>query len=206
MKILASFDDACIEDLYVAELMEKYKIPAIFYFPVYPELCNERKGRQSLTLEEQQQIADKFEIGSHTLTHPLLTRIKPGIARTEITNSRLMLQDRFKQDITSFAYPRGYSNPELQVMVQEAGYTNARSTVVGYIHPSENSFFTQTTVHVGCNRKEYGGQSWYEYALYMYGEARKIKNSVFHFFGHGWELEKNNAWDEFEMLLQVIKI
>jgi peptidoglycan/xylan/chitin deacetylase (PgdA/CDA1 family) len=203
VRIQASFDDGTIEDLYLAELMQKYEIPTIFYWPVYPERVNEIKGRDSLTMTDMKIIAQQFEVGSHTLTHPLLTRIADHLAWAEIDYSRKMLQDRFGQEIKSFAYPRGYANSTLQLMVKEAGYSDARSTLVGYIHDSENAYFTQTTLHI-APRKEYGGLSWLEYGRRMLKQARKTKDSVFHLWAHGWEIEKNHDWDDFELFIKEL--
>lgn len=189
MKIKTSWDDATVQELQVAESLIKYGFEenTIFYFPVMPQVVNEPKGRTSLTEKQQQGIAELFEIGGHTITHPLLTRIPLDSCVPEVVDSRKMLQEKFVQDINSFAYPRGYANPEIQMMVKQAGYTNARSTLVGYIHDSENAFFEQTTVHVGCDRKEYGGLNWYEYAIKMLDECIKV-NGTYHLWGHGFEL------------------
>jgi len=191
MKILFSFDDASVEDMEIAELMVKYKFieDTVFYFPVSPSVVNERKGRQSLSKKHQHEIAELFEIGSHTITHPLLTRISTSSAKTEILDSRKMLKTEFGQSINKFCYPRGYANPEIQTLVKEAGYKNARSTLVGYIHQSENPYFEQTTAHVGCDRKEYGGQHWFSYAKTMLAEARNTPDSIYHLWGHGYELK-----------------
>ena len=205
MKVVASWDDGTAEDLAVAELMAKYDIDAIFYLPARPNLVNELRGRDSLNSAQRQELAQSFEIGSHTISHPLLTRIPVDQAREEIVNSKTMLREELGVEITKFAYPRGYANSELQVMAQEAGYYSARSTLVGYIHESENPYFEQTSVHVGCNRKEYGGKSWLEYARYMLGQAKKTPNSVFHFWGHSWELSQNpNGLKQLETLLKEL--
>ncbi len=204
MRVTSSWDDGTKEDLRLAELLKQYRIEAIFYFPFYGVLANERVGRTSLSAEERQQIAKDFTIGSHTLTHPLLTRVNPTQAKAEIEYSRVALQDEFGQPIDSFCYPRGYANPELQMMVKDAGYKDARSTLVGYIMESENPYFTQTAVHVGCNRKEYGGQSWLDYAKNLLDEAIKTPDSVYHMFGHSWELTKNDGWHDLEELLKEV--
>lgn len=202
--IQSSWDDGTIEDLRLADLLRSYKIKAIFYFPYYGHLANERVGRTSLNQEQRQSIAEDFRIGSHTLTHPLLTRIKPSQAKVEIEHSRMALQDEFSQSIDSFCYPRGYSNPELQMMVKDAGYKDARSTLVGYIHQSENPYFTQTSVHVGAKRKEYGGMSWLDYGKKMLDDAVKTKDSVYHLWGHSWEIDKNDGWHDLEELLKEV--
>lgn len=189
MRIVASFDDGSKEDLILAEMMKQYHIPTVFYFPVHPFEVNEPRGRVSLDAGDRLQIAADHEIGSHTLTHPLLTRINPEIARDEIRDSRLALQKEFGQDITAFCYPRGYANPEIQQMVKDAGYTHARGVTVGYLERSENPFYEQTTVHVGCDRKEYAGLNWYQYAQEMLQQA--TDTSIFHLWGHGWEIGKD---------------
>lgn len=205
MKIKASFDDATAQDVRVADLMRKYDIETVFYWPFYPERANELQGRTSLSEQQMKDIAEDFEIGSHTLTHPLLTRIKPELAYSEISNSREALSDRFDQNIISFCYPRGYSNPQIQQMVVEAGYLNARSTLVGYVHQSENPYFEQTAVHVSCARKEYAGLDWFDYALKLLAIAEKIPDSIFHFFGHSWEIDKNNDWAKLEKMLKALQ-
>lgn len=204
MKIKCSFDDGTVEDLKVAELLKKYNLDAIFYFPAKPNYVNEPHGRVSLNDHQRQLIAKYFEIGSHTVTHPLLTRVDEAKADAEIRLSKTLLENEFEREITSFCYPRGYANPAIQQMVIKAEYTNARSTLVGYIHESENPFFEQTTVHVGCNRNEYGGQSWFEYALRLLADAKATKDSVYHLWGHSWEIEKNQAWEQFELLLSEV--
>jgi len=200
MKLLSSWDDCSLEDLKLADLVSRYEIETVFYWPVRPQT-----HFKTLSPQQRQQIAKSFEIGSHTITHPLLTRVDIEQARTEIEQSREMLADELNQDILKFCYPRGYSNPEIQQIVVESGYESARSTLVGYIHQTENPYFEQTAVHIGCDRKEYAGLGWFEYALFMLEEAKQIPDSVFHFWGHGWELSKNNAWADFEKLLEIIR-
>ena len=207
MRTVISFDDASVQDLQIAELIIKYGLEnnTVFYFPVMPTVVNEPKGRQSLSIEQQQYIAEKFEIGSHTISHRLLTRIPLEDAKTEIIDSRKILQDKFSQNIDKFSYPRGYANPDLQKTVQDAGYLSARSTLIGYIHESENPYFEQTTVHVGCDRKEYGGKTWYEYAVYMLEVAKDTPNSIFHCWGHGFELNSYpDGMTQFEKLLKTL--
>lgn len=189
MRVVASFDDGTKEDLLLSEMMQNYHIKTTFYFPVYPEEVNEPHGRVSLTADERQEIAKHHEIGSHTLRHPLLTRIALGLARAEIYRSKDYLEQEFGRPITAFCYPRGYANPEIQQLVKEAGYTHARGVNVGFLDQSENPYYEQTTVHVGCNRKEYGGLTWYQYAQEMIQQAND--NSVFHLWGHSWELAKD---------------
>lgn len=206
MIVKASFDDGTRQDFRIAELMSKYEIPTIFYWPAHLEMANKPKHRKSLTASQQDQIAEYFEIGSHTMSHPLLTRIPIETAEVEISHSRTLLQDRFNQEINSFCYPRGYSNPDIQNLVQDAGYTNARSTLVGYVHESENKFFEQTAVHVGCDRKEYAGLNWFDYGMKLLEVARKVPDSVFHIWGHSYEIDQAKQWEQLEIFLKEVML
>jgi peptidoglycan/xylan/chitin deacetylase (PgdA/CDA1 family) len=50
-------------------------------------------------------------IGSHTLTHPILTTLSEEDLEAEIGGSRLVLQDKLQRPIELFAYPNGAQNP-----------------------------------------------------------------------------------------------
>jgi len=76
-------------------------------------------------------IAAGHEIGAHTLTHPLLTKLSLDEARREIIDSKKMLEDIFGQPIRHFCYPYGGRNEALAEMVREAGYETATGPVPG---------------------------------------------------------------------------
>jgi peptidoglycan/xylan/chitin deacetylase (PgdA/CDA1 family) len=73
-----------------------------------------------------------IEIGSHSVTHPDLTRVRPSKAEREIRSSRRMIEDRLSKPVTAFAYPFGHSNAEVRAMV-EAQYQYACSTRLGMV-------------------------------------------------------------------------
>lgn len=76
-----------------------------------------------------------IEIGAHTSTHPILTKISSSVARDEIVRSKARLQDLLDERITLFAYPNGvpeqdYSAEHVE-MVRAAGYSAAVTTAWG---------------------------------------------------------------------------
>lgn len=75
------------------------------------------------------------EIGAHTVTHPILTRLDAGSARREIEDSRRQLGEIVRAPIRTFAYPNGRPGSDYAVehvrMVREAGYEAAVSTAWG---------------------------------------------------------------------------
>jgi peptidoglycan/xylan/chitin deacetylase (PgdA/CDA1 family) len=76
-------------------------------------------------------LAAGHDIGSHSLTHPHLTRIPPAQAREEIGASKRKLEDRFGRAIEHFCYPYGDWDESVREMVREAGYRTACTTEGG---------------------------------------------------------------------------
>jgi peptidoglycan/xylan/chitin deacetylase (PgdA/CDA1 family) len=76
-------------------------------------------------------LAAGHEIGSHTLTHLFLTRIKPEQAREEIFASKKKLEDLFGISIRHFCHPYGDWNEAIRDLVIEAGYESACTTQPG---------------------------------------------------------------------------
>jgi peptidoglycan/xylan/chitin deacetylase (PgdA/CDA1 family) len=95
----------------------------------------EREGEVSEPLMDEAQVRDWLaaghEIGSHTLSHPHLTRLAAPAAREEIRASKHQLEDRFGRAIKHFCYPYGDWNESVRDLVQEAGYETACTTESG---------------------------------------------------------------------------
>jgi peptidoglycan/xylan/chitin deacetylase (PgdA/CDA1 family) len=85
-------------------------------------------------------LAAGHEIGSHTLTHPWLTRLPVAEAREEITASRKKLEDVFGRPIEHFCYPYGDWNETVRDLVAEAGYRTACTTNPGVNRPGDSPF------------------------------------------------------------------
>src|SRR3954452_16636373 len=66
------------------------------------------------------------EIGGHTLHHVDLTTVDPGTARAEVCGSRSALLAQGFSPVTSFAYPDGETDPTVEQIVRECGYSSGR--------------------------------------------------------------------------------
>ena len=92
--------------------------------------------RQSNLMMREEQVRELhnagMEIGSHTVTHPILLNTSPEIARREIVESARRLAEIVRQPIRLFAYPNGKPGqdygPEHVRMVRDAGYAAAVAT------------------------------------------------------------------------------
>ena len=80
------------------------------------------------------------DIGSHTLTHPFLTRLPLSAAREEIFASKKALEDLFGRAVEHFCYPYGDWNPAVRDLVAEAGYRTACTVDFGINAPETSPF------------------------------------------------------------------
>jgi len=174
-----SVDDGSANDFFLFELLEKYRIPGVFYWPLEWYGLARRKGYKPLSYNNAYIIAQRHEIGSHGLTHDLLTRMSEDDARYEIEESKKQLERLFKKKINKFAPARGYITEPLLDFAQkhygEIRLTRGKNLV--HIHPKS-----------GANE----GVKWQELA------DLKLKQGEIELWCHAWELDKYSMWGELE--------
>lgn len=78
-----------------------------------------------------------MEVGSHTRTHPDLTRLDGPALEDEIAGSRRELEDLLGAAVTSFAYPFGRFGAAAEGAVAGAGYRLACSVRPGRFTPEQ---------------------------------------------------------------------
>jgi peptidoglycan/xylan/chitin deacetylase (PgdA/CDA1 family) len=171
IQLTASIDDGSYYDVDVAKLFMKHGIPVTMYLTVAHEYLANVKGYPPLEAQQVNWLAKHCEIGSHTVTHKLLTRIPENDAYNEIVDSKNMLEAQFNRSVEKFCPPRGYMNATLMKMVKDAGYKECRSTLVGNLYPPEDPLWSHVTLHAGINRNEYGNKDWFDYGL---AESKKF--------------------------------
>jgi peptidoglycan/xylan/chitin deacetylase (PgdA/CDA1 family) len=88
----------------------------------------------------QEWLSLGFEIGAHTLTHPLLPAIPIAAAKNEIIGSKKKLEDLFGIPVKHFAYPYGGYNNAILDLVGEAGFETATTCDPGVVHQGMNAF------------------------------------------------------------------
>jgi peptidoglycan/xylan/chitin deacetylase (PgdA/CDA1 family) len=76
-------------------------------------------------------VAEGFQCGAHTVTHPRLTGLDPARCRAELTHARSRLETELGRPIVHLAYPYGSHDHAVQVIAAEAGYVTACSTRAG---------------------------------------------------------------------------
>lgn len=123
--VTISFDDAWRSQFTNAlPVLEAAGIKATFYITAEPV----QKGWDDfMTPEETKAVSAKgHEIGSHTVTHPHLSKTATASAGQELAESKAYLERLTGAAVTSLAYPYGESDGRMRPLLEKAGYTNAR--------------------------------------------------------------------------------
>ena len=101
-------------------------------------------GEQSRTAgacaEEIREVAKRFEVGSHTMSHLPINRMSNAQASREIKEGKTWLEDVLGERVISFCYPRGKFNRTTPTLVREAGFLGARTTMMNLYDFPENPF------------------------------------------------------------------
>jgi peptidoglycan/xylan/chitin deacetylase (PgdA/CDA1 family) len=82
-----------------------------------------------MTWKQLRQLThDGYEIGSHSMTHSILPRCSDTELKTEIIESRKILQEKLKVPVSTFCYPNGDVDERISKLTKKAGYTCAVTT------------------------------------------------------------------------------
>jgi peptidoglycan/xylan/chitin deacetylase (PgdA/CDA1 family) len=209
-KLITSWDDGSPYDLKVAELLEKYNVPAVFYIPVRnPE-------RKVMTKFQIRQISSKFEIGGHTFSHIDLISISPMDARNDILKGKQELEDIIGKRIKKFSYPWGKSNQLIKNIVRNLGFKSARTARIIFTGKSRG-FSENPNLHIYNHRlqtylvhcmKERDAKTLYNVMkLRRFGfldVAKVLYRKEFHIWGHSWEIEEKKLWSDLEGFIRFV--
>lgn len=182
--IKLSVDDGCASDVRVAELVKKYDIECVFYWPVEWASLALTNDYAPLTFSDAQLIASEHEVGSHTVTHRLLTKIPIQEAVWEINESKARLSQMFNRDIVKFCPPRGYTNEALTDLTLKLYKSQRLTKGTNLVHIHPNS---------GANENQ-EWREWYRAKTSLYDEVE--------LWGHSHEWDKFDMWDQIEEFLR----
>jgi peptidoglycan/xylan/chitin deacetylase (PgdA/CDA1 family) len=93
----------------------------------------------SISWEQARELdRNGIEIGSHTMTHPILTNVSDAQLHRELAESKLRIEEELDRTVESFCYPNGDNDARVQQEVARAGYRTAVTTVSGLNKPGAN--------------------------------------------------------------------
>jgi peptidoglycan/xylan/chitin deacetylase (PgdA/CDA1 family) len=216
--VTTSWDDGHPCDLRLADMLDVHGLNGTFYVPLRnPE-------RPVLAPSEVRRLAERFEIGAHTLNHRRLVGLHGPQLRAEIVEGRDNLEALLGRPVTAFCYPGGQFSSRVRAVVRQAGFTVARTTMAlrwdWEIDPmllptSVQAFPHGFRVHLGHALKEgnwrgaanyvvrfaSSGRDWVRVALALLDQAVAARG-WWHLWGHSWEVEDLGAWKRLETVLQ----
>jgi peptidoglycan/xylan/chitin deacetylase (PgdA/CDA1 family) len=125
-----TFDEGYIDTYENASpILRKFGFTATIFVVVKPV---EDGNKGYLSWQEMRELAQNhFTFGSHTLTHPRLTKLDNMTIMQELYESKKIIEDRLGLPVDLLAYPYGDSNERIQIMACEVGYRAACGVTTG---------------------------------------------------------------------------
>jgi peptidoglycan/xylan/chitin deacetylase (PgdA/CDA1 family) len=111
--------------------------PAVLARYGWPGVLNEITAGHLADWRLRHLISLGWEIDSHSVTHPDLTRLSPSELRYQLVASRRFLQRTFHVPVDSFCYPSSRYDAAVIAAVKAAGYTNALTENSGFATRSD---------------------------------------------------------------------
>ena len=192
--VTSSWDDGHSNDVRVAAILRKHGAKGTFF--IYPEnyvlLTKDpaaaRKKDPYLTPFDQFLTAYQgMEVGAHGFQHPDMRKLTPDELWFQLTESKRVLEEWFKQPVKGMAYPGGAYNSDVEAAVKKAGYVYARTVEDSpSVFPASDPFALKVSLHVNDPK------FWDEF------ERVKQAGGVFYFWGHSYELKTEADWQGFE--------
>jgi len=214
--VTTSWDDGHVMDHRLAELLATHGLPGTFYVaPRNVELAPEDR----LDDKSLQTLAQRFEIGGHTLTHLRLTGLSDATALQEIKDGKDAIEQIIASKLESFCYPGGEYAVQHPRMVADAGFSVGR-TVRRWVSSCTPALEMDTTVNAYRHlvdgpavvrlargnllvaRRYYW--NWDILAIALFEQILSRGSGIFHLWGHSWEIDKNGDWARLERVLAYV--
>jgi peptidoglycan/xylan/chitin deacetylase (PgdA/CDA1 family) len=143
--VVISFDDGNADNFTLAlPILKKYDFKAIFFVRLDWIGKGDKMNLQNL----KQLLADGMEIGSHTMTHQLLTSVDDAALASELSDSRAALEQSLKTKIEFVAYPGGNHDERVLAGAKSAGYLAGATTHHEVYHKYSSSPFEIARIHI----------------------------------------------------------
>lgn len=220
MYFTTSWDDNCIENEKLGNLLLTYGIKGTFYI-----------DKPNNHVDIVKNLSYDFEIGAHSVSHPYLSRLSPLQQKAEITASKQALEALINKNIELFAYPYGdYNNTTIEIL-EASGFLFGRTV-------EKNNFYFKKVTRFEMPISFIFMPTIFERSrnpsnlLLVYRNRKNIKKifslplkkifscrkticyileqfsgeiDFLHIYGHSWQIDDLNYWNDFAILLNVIK-
>jgi peptidoglycan/xylan/chitin deacetylase (PgdA/CDA1 family) len=145
--LLITFDDGFADNAEEAAVaLAEHGFPATLYVTAGTigrscDWLGDSGKRSMVSWSQLRGLVDaRWEVGSHSVSHPELDVIPLRDARREIEQSRAVLEDGLGRTVDSFAYPHGYYRRAVRDAVIAAGYGSACAVRNTWSTATDDSF------------------------------------------------------------------
>lgn len=187
-----TFDDgfACVIENALPELI-KHRIPATIFIPTgylgrHPEWVNDQdyEERNEMVMTSKQLFefpSGLISIGSHSVTHRMISSLTEEEARRELYQSRNELESLLGRKIKHFAFPYGNFNLKVVEWAREAGYERVFTNLPTLAYSEKEEYVTgrvwanSTDTRLEFILKVQGAYCWLPFAFTV---KRKVRHLV----------------------------
>jgi peptidoglycan/xylan/chitin deacetylase (PgdA/CDA1 family) len=215
-----SIDDGHPSDLKMAELLVKNELEGTFFIPI-----KNREGIAVMSCSQIRDIAQIFEVGSHTYDHRFLNTASIGQAHFQVKEGKKILENMLGKRLAGFCYPGGKYRQEHVNLVRAAGFEYARTTTnlcfdVGndrfampttcQFYPHRRSVYLRNFISAGDWRRRQAGLrtalrqiNWLD-RIYMLFDFACARGAVFHLWAHSNDIDRFALWRELDLFLEYV--
>jgi peptidoglycan/xylan/chitin deacetylase (PgdA/CDA1 family) len=193
--LIMSYDDGLVQDIKLVGLFNENGIVGTFNLNSgllgqtntwkrnnAPDIIATYVSKDSLLY-----IYKNHEIAAHGATHLNFAQASDSAIYSEVITDMRQLKALTNYTVISMAYPFGSSNAHIAGIVKSTGITNARTVASTYTFDLPKDYLLW---HPTCHDSS---------ALEKVNDYLSLKNnelSVFHIWGHSWEFEDANRWND----------
>jgi len=201
-----SWDDGSRFDIKIARLLKECGFEGTFYIPIKYEM-------RTLKDFQIKKISRNFEIGSHGLSHKILTHLDKKTAEVELVSSKKILEELIRRPVSSYAYPFGKFNKISATYVRKAGYKFARTSEEFSLNAGD-PFMSKITLRASNNLSKFlhpkflhllvkSDFKWNKLAKIIFKNC--VRTSIFHLTGHSYDLKKEGFEEELLDFFDYVK-
>lgn len=204
--ITFSYDDGVTQDKRLLQIFNKYGLKATFninseFLGTKNTLIREGKKilHDKINPEEVAELYQGHEVAVHTLTHPQLTYLSDEEILRQVEEDRKNLSALVGYEVVGMAYPcGGFQNSDRveNVIKNHTGIRYARTISLSYSFKKQSNLlrFNPTAFHI-----DFADNYRLADEFFASDEAE-----IFYIWGHSYEFDINNTWDEFEKFCKYI--
>lgn len=205
-----SYDDGVTQDKRLIEILNRYNLKGTFNLNSgglgkagTPYMCPDGRSvrRDRIAPEEIISVYKGHEVAAHTVNHLNLTELDEEKIIFQVESDRLKLSDLCGYEVVGMAYPCGGVNNDERVadiIRKKTGIKYSRTITSSHSFEPQTDLirFNPTVYHRELDRLfELAGE---------FTALKPEKPQILYIWGHSYEFDSDNMWEEFERLCKII--